>query len=447
MTDVTGLSIVRRATTSVAPPQVIPCVEYETVSISIRDLLGADGRLELSPDIESGNYFSASLSRGVLSLRAGGYVGYVPLNNRIIVRVKPRVPVVNLTRMVEICGLEKSTLSCVRDYDLSGSWRDSLADLYASALAGHVENIALNGLMRDYMRQEETSSFPRGRILAGPTVQSCVGRGKLYRAVNTWFMRTTDTPSNRCLKYAMWLMGQHYARSPSLDRQSRHIQQRLNALYSTFDGVLLDHSLRFINDSVLVGQRGLPTHRSYYRDALDVSLAIVRQRGLLIEESMNSDLRLPSLVLSMPDLFESYVRRVLQLYASTNSWAWQVLDGNAEGSRSLYRGQAAVAATPDIVVQGKGDHESLVLEVKYIPVSDRSPREAVNQAVTYAACYETNRVVLVHPRGRDHPSGMRELGFVGEVQVFQYRYDLGGDLDLEAERFGRAVAELLHIEP
>lgn len=431
-----------------APPQLIHCMEYEPVCVPVRDLLGPDGHLALNPEIEKGDYFSASLRQGVLTLRAGGYVGYVPLTDQVIVRIKPRVPVENLTQLVEISGLPKTSLSCVRDYELSGTWSSSFADLYAAALAGHIENIMVNGLLRDYRRIEEASSFPRGRILMSPTFQSCVARGELHRAVSTWFIRTIDNSSNRCLKYAMWLMGQHYARSASLNRESRLIQRRLNAAYYAFDGVFLDHTHRFIYDSLVSGQRNLPTHRAYYRDALDVGLAIVRQRGLLVEEALRGDIRLPSLVLSMADLFESYARRVLQLYATTNGWSWQVLDGNSEGSRPLYRGQTAVAATPDIVIRDTQGSQPLILEVKYIPVIDNSPREAVNQAITYAACYETSRVVLVHPCGSNQTPGMRRIGDVGRTEVFQYRYDLAAlSLDAEADRFGKAVGELLVITP
>jgi|ERR1022692_390475 5-methylcytosine-specific restriction enzyme subunit McrC len=439
-------AVAEQATSTTAgslPPKVIPCIEYGEVAVPMNYVLGASGRLLLNPQVEKGDFFGIILRRGQLTLRAGGYVGYIPLNDRIVVHVKPRVPIGNLTRIAEISGLPRKAMSSVRDYDLTGLWSDSFADLYAAALVGHVDTIRLNGLFREYHREEEGSSFPRGRILMGPTVQSYAARAQRHRAKSTWYARSIDNPGNRCLKYAMWLMAQHYGRKPPHTREPRIVRQRMNAAYSVFDGVTLDHARRFLNDPVVTGQRDLPPLRVYYREALDVALAIVRQHGLLLEEATGLAVRLPSIVLSMPDLFEAYIRKVLQMHAAETGWTQQVLDGNSEGSRSLYRGQALPPATPDVVVLRDGA-PPLILEIKYIPAKDKSSIDAVRQAVTYAACYETNRVVLVHPCDVGHASGMRKLGDVGNIEVFQYRFDLSAhDLSAEATSFGQAVAAMM----
>lgn len=429
-------------------PKVIPVKEYGVLDLPINDLLGEHGRLELNPEIEKGDYFSVSLRRGVITLRTGGHVGYIPLNDQIVVHVEPRVPVVNLNLMAEVTRMPRTTLSWIREYRLNNTWSESYADLYATALAAHVESIMINGLLRDYLREEQNSSFPRGRILIGPTVQRFVTRDQNHRVVNAFFLRTVDNPANRCVKYAMWMMGSHYSKTSMRSRESRLIQQRLNSLYVALDGVTLDHTRRFMEDPIVTGEKSLPTHRAHYREALDISSAIVRQRGILLEGVKSGNVRLPSLLLNMSALFESYVRAILQVYAVEKNWTWQVLDGNAEGSRPLYKGKTTADATPDIVVQDMQSDSALVIEVKYIPVTGKPLREAVNQAVTYAACYESDRVVLVHPCGTGQTSGMEDLGDVGQIRVFQYRYNLSSiDLETEANLFGKSVGELLQLPP
>lgn len=421
-------------------PKIFSCNEHEPISVPMQYVLGANGRMMLHPEIENGDYFSVSLRRGTLTLFSRGYVGYIPINDRVIVNVRPRVPVTNLAQLADLAGVPRRILSTVRHYELTGTWSESLIDLYAAALAGHVDNIALNGLIRDYRREEQGSSFPKGRILMGPTLQKYVSHGQNYRAYNAWFTRTADNPMNRCLKYAIWLIAQYYIRRSATQR-SRRIWQRINASYNMFDGVLLDHSRTFLADPTVTGKRDLPSVRAYYRDALDVALAIIHQRGLMLEDSSGRGIQLPSIVLDMSSLFEAYIRKSLQLYAVEHDWQWDVLDGNSEGSRPLYRGQASPAATPDIVVQGRGIIP-LVFEVKYIPVDGSSSRDAVNQAITYANCYEANRVVLVHPCKDGQASGMHKLGDVGEIEVLQYRFDLSSsDLAGEVNRFAHAVEE------
>lgn len=419
--------------------------EYEVIDIPVGQLLRNDGHLQLDPEIERSDYFSVSMRRGTLTMRTGGYVGYMPLTDNVVIYVKPRVPVANLNRMAEVAGTPRIALSWLREYVLGDTWSESYINLYARALAMHIEAIVVNGLLRDYRREEEKSSFPRGRVLMGPTVQSFAARGQNHRAVTTWFARTADIPANRCLKYVMWLLGRYYANRPSQDRESRSIQRLLNAQYSTFDGVSLDESRRFLNDPLVNGYRTLPTHRSYYREALDVASALIRQRGLLLDGEGSGQIRLPSLLLNMSDLFESYIRTVLQQYATDNHWAWEVLDGNAEGSRPLYKGQTSIYATPDIVLRQAASGVTLVAEVKYIPLrgGGGALRDAVNQAVTYAACYETNRVILIHPCGAGQSSSMSKVGDVGKIAVYRYLYNLADDLNNEIERFGSAIGAML----
>lgn len=423
--------------------KMVTCAEYAPVAIPMEDLLDKQGRLMLNPDIEKRDFFSVSLGRGSLTLRAGGHVGYIPLNHRVVVNVTPRVPVMNLMHIVEFLRLPKTVLSAIRPYTPRGLWTDALVDLYASALVSQIHEIAVQGLLREYRREEEGSSFPRGRVLMAPTLQSYAARGVNHRAHTTWFARSPDNAPNRCLKYALWSIAQQYVHRPPTSRDARRTRRRLDAAYSVFGGAELDHTRRFLQDRVVLGHRDLPPLRAYYREALDVALAVIRQQGVLLEGVPQVGLRLPSLVLNMSEVFEAYVRRALQLHAVEDGWTRQVLDGNAEGSKPLYNDPTGPSATPDIVVRDSAS-SPLILEVKYIPVEGRSTRDAVNQAVTYAACYQTDRVVLVHPRGVGQAAGMLKLGDVGTVAVFQYRFDLNAiDMRAEATSFGQAVEKLL----
>jgi hypothetical protein len=105
--------------------------------------------------------------------------------------------------------------------------------------------------------------------------------------------------------------------------------------------------------------------------------------------------------------------------------------------------------TGHVVQPIDGESAPLVLEVKNIPVRDNySSRDAVNQAVTYALAYRADRVVLVHPRAsRFQPGGLRHLGDIDHVSVYQYRFDLGAeDLVAEDELFGHAMLALMAAE-
>lgn len=398
----------------------MPCEEHGPVDIPLSDVLDATGRLRINPEIEKLDYFSVSLKEGELTLRARGYVGYIPLNDRVVVYIRPRVPIRNLSYITTVSGLPLTTLTSLRRYATGEEWNDSLIDLYAAAFIADLERLVASGMLHEYQRQEEISSFPRGRVLAHRTVQNLLPRNIHHAAHVTWSARSANNACNRCLKYALWILARFYISHPPSDKHGKRFQRRINAIYPAFDSVDLDDSRRFLDDPVVRGSRPLPPLWSYYRDALNVALAIIEKRGILLD-TMDGDLRLASLVLNMSTIFERYVRQVLTLQAQENGWPVEVLDGNKDsGAKLLFDNPPSPRATPDIVLRQPDGRTPLVCEVKNIPVNGQfSDRDAINQAVTYAVSYAARYALLIHPCAstRQEP-GIYELGSMGDITTF-----------------------------
>jgi len=426
-------------------PHVLECREHGPIDIPLDRLLGQDGRLDLNPEIESRDFFAVYLKKGSLKLQARGFVGYIPITRDVVINVRPRAPVSNLFRMTQISGAAPTVLTSLRSYSTTEEWNDSLLGLYADALIRYVAIITGTGLHREYQRREEGSAFPRGRILLASTAKKHNARGIHHRAEIAWFERTRDTSINRCLKYATWLLAEKYRCLSTRKAGDRDRIRRLNAAFVAFGNVTLDHGRTFLSDPIVVGKRPLPAVRAYYRDALNVALAVIGQRSVLIE-STGGDIKLQSVVLDMNVVFESYVRQILRGYAEEHNWDASVEDGNKEGGRGLYDGTSTPEATPDIVVRTANGVTPLLLEVKNVPiVGHYTGRGETNQAITYAVAYRAPVVVLVHPRASTiQPGGLHHLGDVNSVSVYQYRFDLGADnLVAEEERFGAEIAEIL----
>lgn len=432
----------RDAEAAAASPRVVPCKEQGPIEIPLDEILGPAGELRANPETQ--RYFDMRLKKGTLSLRARGFIGQIPLSDRVIVEVQPRVPVRNLSRIIGMSGVPPTSLAAMRNYATSDEWSDTLLDLYAGRLISHIEQIATSGLLREYAEREEMSSFPRGRVLLGRSLQTLRSRGVKHIAAVAWHERSHDNPPNRCLKYAAWLIVSRYMEIGPKDPKSLSLHRRLTGLYPMFEGVELDHSRTFLADERVQGTKPLPSTRAYYGDALGVARATIEQRGVLIEDS-TGPLRMPSIVLDMDVVFEAYVRNALREHAAAESWAATVLDGNREGQKGLYNGMHVPPANPDIVVRGNGGATALVIEIKNVPAPGASSREAVHQAVTYALSYRVKHVVLVHPRAsRTQPAGIRHVGDIKDVSVYQYRFDLGAeDLIGEASEFGREMGILL----
>lgn len=418
--------------------------EYDPVDVPLSDLLNAKGNLRLNPDVESKGYFTIQLTKGAVRLQARGYVGLIPLNDRVVIDVKPRVPVGNLGHLLRVSGYVPSSLGAERPYATDPTWNESLVDLFAGWLAARVDVIASEGLLLLYEQREEATSFPRGRVLADATLTQLRSRGIRHQAVSSWFARTADNPANRCLKYAIWFIAGRLAILGSRTASRRLLLQRLGALYELFSSVPLDHSLSFLSDPLVTGARAAPSLRRYYRPALDLAVAIVRRYAVDVEVT-GRGVDLPSMVLDMDSVFEGYLRNTLQAEAARVGGGIDVLDGNAAGKKPLFDNPPSENATPDIVFRAAAEHRwPLVIEVKNVPVSGNSSRGAIEQAVTYAAAYRCNQVVLAHPRARNQGGvGLRPQGRIGDLAVYQYVFDLEApDLLAEELKFADSMFDL-----
>lgn len=425
--------------------EVITCDEQGPVEIPLSRIMSADGQLTIDEQIiKGGDYFTVSLSKGKLRLLARGYVGYIPLNEHLVVYVRPRVPVGNLGRLAALAGEPARALQAIRAYRTEQGWNDSLTDLYAAALLEHIAAIQDSGMLRHYQRREEVTSTPRGRIMLAASVRRQWARGLRHKVTTSWFERSTDTPANRCLKYAVWLLAQQYQRDPQPSGERRKLLQRLNGVYPLFDAVELDHSRRFLTDPMVSGGREVPTARAAYRPALDLAVSLIEQRAVLLVRD-GGPVRLPAVVLDMNSLFENLVRRSLQTAAAERGWLAAVLDGNGEGRKYLFANRTDSRATPDVVVRAPDQKVPLIIEVKNSPVSNGglTARDGMNQAATYGLSYGATEVLLVHPLSKGQAGGWHELGWIGGVHLSQYRLDLA-DTDVTGElgRFADAVERL-----
>jgi 5-methylcytosine-specific restriction enzyme subunit McrC len=424
-------------------PKPYPAQEHELLDVPLADLMDSGGRLRVNSDVEEKGYFTLQFAKGRVRLQARGFVGLIPLNDRVVINVRPRVPFGNLGRLMRISGHVPQSLEEDRDYLPDPAWNESLVDLYASWLVSRVERIASEGVLREYDRREATTSFPRGRILTDHTLTGPLAHGIRHRAVSSWYERSADNAPNRCLKYAIWFIAGRLSATGTRTARRRELLQRLGTLFELLSEAELDHSLAFAGDPVVTGSRELPSLRDYYRPALGLALAIIKQHAVDLEAD-GRVLELPSIVLDMDKVFESYLRNVLRREVDLGDSGLRVLDGNSTGRKLLFDARPSEKATPDIVCRDRDGRCPLLVEVKNVPVKNYSKREAIEQAITYAASYRCDCVVLAHPCGHAQNPGLRLQGRIGNLAVHQYVFKLDAvDLETQEKDFSTAVLDLV----
>ena len=431
--------------------RVIRVREFDSVEVSPDEVL-TDGRLTIYDWLEGKGYFSLTVGTRATRLYARGHVGLIPINDHLTLEVVPRVPLGSLSRLLEVSRVApKAIMNVVRMYDREGTMYPSIAVLYAAALRDRIEAIASQGLLKEYERRHELTSFPRGRIDVRRTM-SQAARGNTHHVAVSYFQRSVDNPSNRCLLFAVWRLAQYIDRVASSlpERQVRRARRDLTYSMHQLQGVHLDLNEEFLRDGVVTGMSPLPTLRAYYRGALDLALAIIGRQAVLLERR-GSEFRLPSLVVDMSAVFEAYARETLARASEVEAWTERVLNGNKwppiGGSKRLFDDGLPIRATPDIVIEARprpGEIHRLLIEVKYKPASDQPDRNDLNQAITYGASYKAGRVVLLQPKADGSlRNGLEVLGRIGGLLVYRYVLDLGAaDLSEDEGKFATTMREL-----
>ena len=423
------------------------------------DYLLRDGIPDLYPEVAKKDHFQLELRRDGLLIQARGYVGIIPLNDRVAIDVRPRVPIANLERLFRISEqsaqqLNLSTYLSRHPEHLESN--PSLLDLLTRGLLLAIDEIRQQGLHHDYVQRITNTSFPHGRIMVGETLQRHLGRGISHRAVTTWFERAIDTGPNRCLKFVLAYLAHHYRSLPQ-DRKTKQYLTDLNHAFLLFDSVSTDTTQTFMAEPLVREPIMMPITRSAYVPALSLALTILRNRSVAF--TTHGTLHMPAFVIALYEIFEAYIRKVLHNALRDQTWWLDVLNGNLSpeaggGRKRLFQegyptDLAVQDATPDIVLKSHGPTTAapypVIIDTKYTAITRVADRDAIEQAITYGASYRAPHVVLVFPYV-DRPallSGLQTVGHLGNVVVHQYVFNLDAPItDTEERAFASAILAL-----
>ncbi|CAN7615303.1 McrC family protein [Caulobacter sp. LjRoot300] len=405
-----------------------------TMTLPLAALL-TNGELSVLPHIEEKGLLFLQFRRGSVLLNAGKYVGLIPLTNSIAIDVQPKMPVGNLSRVL---GESRATIDYIsgsdRLYEAFGSPSANVLEFILRNLISALQPIESNGTLKQYVQRVEVAAHPRGRIRAAATLQTCRARGIKHRAVIERFDQTSDIAPNRVIRSALV----HLLTSLRRGQPDRALLRRGNEAFSRLPGQIRDaSSYDYIDCQHIVRFRTLPTGREYYYRPLDIALLVLSGRGIALDQ-FSGNVILDTFIVDFEAVFERYLRNALESRVPTHI---AVLDGNEDGQKPLYDDRAVPPAQPDIVLVDRETGQKIVVEVKY---KDKPDRGDINQAITYALSYRTNRVVLVHQKRDGSVSGLRRLGIISGISVECYAYDLSReDLEAEEEAFTSVLSAML----
>lgn len=433
--------------------QEIPIVEHGEAVLP-NDIIRPDGSFDLYDDVQTKFEIEYKRRQKRLIIRGGGWVGYVPLNDRYALRIDTRVPVTNLEQIISRSTSTKIEVlgRYSHVYGHTDEKPQSLYDIITDQFMTALDLIWREGLAKTYREEHRSSQMPFGRIdpLRTTLLQE---RSRRPDAAFSAFFRTDDFGPNRVLKAALERLNIAYRALESEERQINRIR-RIRSARGHFEDVADATEIELLPEATEQYIRRLPEHRTAYNAALRLAQLIVNDVGFALREGRGLA-TLPVVLVDMADIFESYAREVLkqELAAVT---AFKVLDGNIAGEdgakRDLFSrfdiGGLNPAATPDIVVEADGKILA-VIDVKYKPARKIPDRSEINQIMCYGSSYGCDKVMILYPQPIKDQASVCSIGMVGAIQVFRASLDLkAADLKAEEKSFANAVRQQLEtIEP
>ena len=407
-----------------------------SIQLEFSELL-VGGRLELYPHVEEKGLLFLQFRGDKVAVSAGPYIGRIPLTPSISIEVEPKLPVRNLSRVLDIARGSIGQLSGIdRAYLAQEERTDSILEFMGENLLAALVEIEERGFHKEYQPLTEKTSHPSGKVRYSDTVSKCWSRGELHRVWTQRFIHTANTALNRVIKSALHLL---LTKVDGVTPNAKSLLQRANQAFNRFPDIVGQATLRDLRDCHdVLRRRALPVSKAYYYNALDVSNLIISNKGVSLQ-SPGDDVVLNTFILNFEILFEKYLLGVLSAKCPDTV---SVLDGNAEGRKPLFDDRQQPPAQPDIILERLDSDRRLVAEVKY---KDKPGREDINQALTYAMSFRTRSAVLLFQSKPGAQAGPRTIGEVNGVILKGYAFDLdSSDLFTEEHRFAQFMLNELN---
>lgn len=398
--------------------------EREETAIPITEVW-KDGEIDIFPEVQNQKYFEIRFRGRRLIVTAGKYVGFIPLNDRVVIYVQPKIPATNLVHLLAVAG-GVVALGRERQYQLVASTAPPLLEAMAGAFLAYLEEMEIAGLYKTYLNMSEAQSVLKGQIRFQESMQQFWSRGKRHLAVSSYFDLTANVPENQLLHFACRSLISHFLALGASPVTLRSLAQ-FEELFSRA-GVILR-----LPGKQEIHEEGLPV--SHIR-ALRLANALIARQGVELPLG-GTDIFLPSFLIDMESLFEEYVGRVLSQHLPH----LRVAVGG-EGTKALFDDTPAPTASPDAILFSRNAAVA-VGDVKYKP---RYTREDLNQVISYALCYRVGIAVLFLPALTAEEAGLTKIGEIRGIAVYQSRLWLGSaDLSAEARRMAVSLRGVLPV--
>lgn len=419
--------------------RVLPAQERSSLEIPHEYLFDDRGELKFIPDATDRSLVRVTQGRDHMVLQIGGVIGRLPVTESLALDISPKFSISNLARLLALSDQSLDRRVGVdRLYDFT-EWTGYLPELLLRSFATELRAIRQEGSHRNYQRVSR-EDIPKPKLNFRRSEQQFWGRGIPTRAVVEGFDFTIDNPTNRILKAAL-------RRAIPLASGQGSLAKELTVFAETIRtyGLVSDAPRSTIERSFADALAELPRFKPHHSRAIWIARELINRSSEVLDFA-DRRLSLPSYLINLDRVFESYIRNVLR--SQLNALGAQILvqDGNLKGfTKPLLNDSDRFVVMPDILIFADDQvAPRLVADVKY---KTRPKEEDRYQIITHSLSYHCRKAMLIYPKRRGGPSGLIRLGEIGPpsfpIELFEYHFELDGVLENNENQLAHAATRLL----
>jgi len=363
--------------------------------------------------------------QGQVGLDIQGLAGALPLLDGRTLRILPKIGNANFLRLLFVAEGNQQELT--REYEefVSYSTDDdtTVEQVAARSLLSSIGEIMRRSPKPCRTPKKVFGDFSRGQIIPVETALKLAQRVS-SPVVSKTKVRSIDTPENRLLSEAA-------VRAFSMldiDDQLTHAKTYHAWLQRFERSRQITSDLEAIERGFARNHYGGP--RGYYQKALMLAQVILGSNGLSLS-GQNEQVWGDSLLINTADIFEKYLRRVIQFNYEDKGFIVTKGDSN---SASLYT-NGSFSLEPDIVIQN-GNNIALIADAKY-----KEPTGPDHyQMYVYLRRYSVKSGVLICPNFVSNECKIREFLTPDRLVVRELHVPMN-DLDLTETKLASIVQD------
>jgi 5-methylcytosine-specific restriction enzyme subunit McrC len=419
--------------------RIINAQERSSLEIPHEYLFDDQGRLKLIPDATDRSLVQVTQGREHMVLQIGGVIGRLPVTESLALDISPKFSISNLARLLALSdqSLDRK-VGVDRLYDFT-EWTGYLPELLLRSFATELRAMRQEGSHRNYKRVSR-EDIPKPKLNFRRSEQQFWGRGIPTRAVVEGFDFTLDNPTNRILKAAL-------RRAIPLASGQGSLAEELTVFAESIRsyGLVSDAPRSSIERSFSDALAELPRFKFHHSRAIWIARELIIRSSVVLDFA-DRRLSLPSYLINLDRVFESYIRNVLRSRLRALRAAFTVQDGNLKGfTKALLNDSERFVVMPDILVFGDGEvAPRMVADVKY---KTRPKEEDRYQIIAHSLSHHCRKAMLIYPKRPGGPSGLIRLGNIGppsfSIDLFEYHFELDGVLEDNENQLVYDAAHLL----